>query len=229
MITAYPTSLTWREKISPNLKNHSNEDGLTVVEVMVAAIIIVIVLLFTANALAGAFKASSFTENRAKAASYANNVIAVAKQADFRAIWMPGQAPDAATIAKLYGGGKCHNPNGTSFETIKGKSVSNLPAVTTGKGTAPYKGLNYCVERQATSKTGPVGTSFYVQTDVRWVETTGLPDQKRIIVTVRWQDVYAGEGKWHTYRTSFTRTPSIAECVPTTITVSGTKPAGCER
>jgi type II secretory pathway pseudopilin PulG len=199
------------------------EEGLTVVETMVAIVIIAIVLIFTASSLTSAFRASAFNENRSKASSIAQDVLAVAKQADFKRLYVANVAD--TTDATLYGFGKC-SADQTS------KPVADSTIVTKGSGK-PYEGLVYCQARQQGNENGGVGTTFYIQTKVVYL-TNGqgaLSNNfypKRVYVQVTWQDVYSGEGKTNTYVTSYTRSPSPNDCIPDTINANGTVPNGCK-
>jgi type II secretory pathway pseudopilin PulG len=203
-------------------KRLNPEEGLTVVETMVAIVIIAIVLIFTANSLSTAFRTSAYNENRSKASSIAQDVLAVAKQADYKRLYVK---PADTTDASLYGPGKCS------------ADQSSIPASSTvivTKGTGdPYEGLVYCQARQATNEKGGVGSTFYVQTKIVYLtdgqgsaSTSYFP--KRVYVTVTWQDVYSGEGKWNTYVTSYTRTPTPNDCIPDSINANGTIPFGCK-
>lgn len=196
------------------------EDGMTVVEVMIAAIIIAGIFIFTAQALTTSFKASSLAENRTRAANYADSAIAVAKQAPFRQLWVTIPAVNADN-SNLFGAGKCTS----TFETIAVGGANRTP-VTNGEGATPFTGISYCTARQATNETNNVGSTFYIQTDVRALPVTGSTWQKYVKVTVRWQDVSSGEGKWNTFQTSTTRTPTVGECIPATLRNTGL-PAGC--
>lgn len=206
-------------KIRDSNGRHS-EEGMTVVEIMIAAIIIAGIFVFTATALTTSFKASSLTENKTRAANYADNAIAIAKQAPFRQLWVAIPPIDSSNSSN-FGAGKCDS----SYSTVA-PTGTNLTPVTSGEGTVPFDGIVYCQKRQATNETNAIGATFYVQTDVRAYPVTGTTWQKHVKVTVKWKDVSSGEGKWNTYTTSVTRTPTVGECIPATLRNTGLPP-GC--
>lgn len=215
-----------RMKKTPNFFK-KNEDGLSIVEVMIAFVVIAIVLIATAGAMTASFRSSSYSENKARAAAYAAEVIAVAKQADFKQLYLKTQPADP----KLFGTGRCLN-NQTTIPA--GSATADVKLVTTGTGE-PYKGLIYCQAKQSGNEKGNIGATFYIQTKIVYLlripgETSTLSTNyypKRVYVEVKWQDVYSGEGKFNTYTTSYTRSPSPKDCVPDRITALGTVPAGC--
>ena len=200
------------------------EDGLSIVEVMMAFVVIAIVLIATAGAMTASFRSASYTENKSRAAAYAAEVIAVAKQADFKQLYLETQPTDPA----LFGQGKCLN-NQTTIPA--GSATDDMTIVKTGTGE-PYQGLVYCQAKQAGNEKGSIGSTFYIQTKIVYLlrnqgstSTNFYP--KRVYVEVKWQDVYSGEGKYNTYTTSYTRSPSPKDCVPDRISALGATPAGC--
>jgi len=191
------------------------EDGFTIAEVMIAAIVILVVLLFTAYGLTSAFRASSTTENNSKANQLVNGVIALAEQSPYKQLYLS----DRSTIdASLIGNGKCDTPTSTPSGTL---------LASTGDGTA-FPGLTYC-QTKVFGNGNSIGATFYIQTQIAWITSNGAFDSssgsasavqsghyisKRVYVTVRWQDVSSGAGNWNTVYQTYTKTPSAAECVP---------------
>jgi type II secretory pathway pseudopilin PulG len=226
-----------KDKLPSSPSNVRTEGGFTIVEAMVAAIVIVLILLATAQGLSGSFKTSANNENANKASQLANEVIAIAKQAPYRQLYVAEQTTD---IANIVGPGKCAetgaragNPSGTRM-------------VTSGDGP-PFTGLVYCQAKRFGSEEG-IGTTFYVQTTVAYMISTTSADlpssgtivsqdanyvsgsrfyPKRVYVRVFWKDAGSGAGTSFV-REAYTRTPSSSECISDRIALkSTTPPPGC--
>lgn len=207
-------------KLFRTLKQEHDENGMTVVEVMIAIVIIAIVLVFTGIGLSNSFQTSSTTENRTKAASYAADVASIAKQAPYRQLWV-NVPPITSTNADMFGNqAKCRS-------TIPTGLGMNDPA-TSGQGTTPFPGIEYCQVRQASNENNAIGPKFYIQTAVYYVDSTSATRvQKRVIITIRWVDTASGDTNWNTYQASVTRSPAVGDCIPTALLGASPQAAGC--
>jgi type II secretory pathway pseudopilin PulG len=207
----------------------SHEGGFTVAEIMVSAIVIAIILVSAAYGMTAAIKSTAFVENQSKAQQLAQQQIAIAKQAPYRQLWLA-----RTTAAANVGTGKC-DPTTTA-------APSGYTWATTGK-TPQFNGLTYCFTKRFGTTQG-VGTTFYVQTTIAYVNTAAAFDNsslggttntryfaKRVTVTVRWQDVSSGTNPINNFaqiQQTLTRTPAVTDCVPNTVTYSGSAVAGCQ-
>lgn len=200
-------------------RNENPDRGFTVAEVMISAIIILIVVVSSAYGITSAIKSSVYVENAAKANQVANQQIALAKQAPFRQLWVARTSP-----ATNLGLGKCVDPVTSPAKTGTSWATAGL--------MPKYKDLDYCTIKRFGQGEG-VGTTFYVTTTVAYINNATAFDAsstlgttptnyraKRVIVTVVWKDVAAGEG-YHTIQQTYTRTPNLSECIPDTITSTG--------
>lgn len=196
--------------------------GFTIVEVMIAAIIIVIILLSTAYGLTSSFRASSNIENTNKATALANDLIAVSKQAPYADFYIANRTIPVALVAQ----DKCNPGALTPTGTV----------IASGSSTGNYVNrFRSCQEMRFSE----VGASFFVSTQISYLVnpvsfdnggaavTNGGYIAKRIYVTIRWRDVKSGETAWNTVRATYTKTPSASECIPDRITLIGSQPAGC--
>jgi len=220
-----------RVAIQKKLMPSRNQEGaFTIAEIMIAAIIIMIVLLAMAYGLTSSFKSGSTIENTSKANQITNDVIAIAKQSSYNKLFLNDRA---SISSSLIGNGKCAPATTTPAGTVLAQ---------TGEGD-PFEGLTYCQTKKFSGGTPgqAVGTTFYIETQISFITaqaafdsstTTGSAvsngrySAKRVYVTVRWQDVSSGEGKWNTVIASYTKTPSTSECVPDRITLSTSTSAG---
>lgn len=193
--------------IYQRLRNRSREeDGMSLVEVIIAALILVLVLVFTAVGVTSAFGISSKTENRGKAIQMINEQIAVAKQASYAQLGLttPASGDDVSGCA----------PFATTFNNEQQVIVPNK-----------YPGLDYCSKKQYSN----VGITFYIETDVTYIQdgsydsasepvtttNTGFVP-KRVTVTVRWSESADENGNavQSSTKMSWVRTPSIMDCIP---------------
>lgn len=213
------TTKTLRERLA---FRQNKETGMSIVEILVASVIILFLLISLGVGSTQSYKTSAGMENRTKAANFANEVTAVARQSEFKRLYLPAVT---STPTDTYGDGKC-SANTTSVPN------ATMEVVTKGTGT-PFPGLAYCQVKQAGDKNGAVGTKFYIQTQVYYFTSTGITTTptayapKRVIVTIRWSDVTTAEGKWSTYQKTITVAPGPEDCIPDSISSSGTIPLGC--
>lgn len=212
-----------QKKLSTLLRlNPKEESGFTLVEIMVAAVIIVIILLATAYGLTNSFRQSSNIENRNKAIALVNDLIAVAKQAPYEELYIA----DRSAPAGLIGQDMCDPVNKTPVGTV----LATGPA-----GGDFVDDFISCQEVRFSE----IGATFYVSTQISYLTTSASFDNgggavtngdyvaKRIYITIRWRDVQSGETSWNTVQGTYTKTPSPSECIPDTIPVVGSQPAGC--
>jgi len=215
------------QSISSRLKLLSSrkeaEGAFSIAEALIASVIIMIILVATASGFSSSFRSSASVENNNKAVQLANEVQAIARQSNYRDLWVASQTP----TNELFGTGKCENQSNTPAGTTR---------VTSGENNSPFKGLVYCKSKRFGGGEG-VGTTFYVQTQISYLKTSAAYDSgsdnannsivngsfysKRVYVTVRWQDVAAGEDKWSTVKTSYTRSPDSSDCLPDRISNTG--------
>lgn len=196
-----------------------NEEAFSIVEIMIAAIVIMIVLLSTAVGLTSAFRSSATIENHNKAVQLANEVVAISKQSSYRKLYTELQDvsatidPDNPGKNLLFDPpvgkreGKCVPQNQIA---PAGSIPPNTLRVSTGEDGTPFSGLVYCAKKQFGPAGKKIGTSFYVQTQIVYLTTAQASDDnastspairstgtgnyyaKRVYVTVRWQDVASG-------------------------------------
>jgi len=197
----------------------SQESGLSLPEVLVAAVIIVLVLTFTAAGLASSFGISGKTENSNKATQAINDQIAIAKQARYADLGM--KTPTAAETENC-------SPWTTTFNGEQ-KVITSVN----------YPSLNYCLTKQYSN----VGIKFYIETQITYVNDTSYDNSiepvtvtntsyqpKRVTVTVRWSDTVDDDGEAIPSSRTMTwvETPSIQECIPPGLSSTATSPAtGC--
>lgn len=213
-----------KQEVKARMSASKQEEAFSIVEALVAAIIIVIILLSTAIGLSSAFRSSATVENSNKASQLASNIVAISRQSTYRDLWV---APlSSADAARLIGNGQC-----IAQTTVP----AGTKRVTAGGSATPFKGLKYCQDIQfgdggldSTGQKVGIGSTFYVQTQIVYLNSTAAYDNtgvgsidaagkyyaKRVYVTIRWQDVASGEGQWRTYTTSYTKTPTSADCIP---------------
>lgn len=217
-------------KLKDSLRSRrSATEAFTVAEIMIAAIIILIVLVSAAYGITSAVRSAAYVENYTKAGQLANQQVAIAKQAPYSELWIPRTAD-----GDLIGNFKCAPtatpaPSGTTYAE-------------TGSGDQ-YPGLTYCQTKKF-GGSGGVGTTFYIQTTVLYIETGSAYDgssigdtpsgyfSKRVLVTVRWADISANVGASDTnsrqvIQQTYTRSPTTGECIPDIVNSGGTVLTGC--
>lgn len=200
-------------------KRRNDESAVTIAEIMVASAIIVVLLIASAQAFAGAISANVASSSRNQAIQISQDVIAIAKQApiDRLALKIPGTLDTRCSEAWT------GTYNGVTIRTQ----------------ATEYPKLTYCDVVEGTNGI----SSFVVYTYVTGVSNTNFDNSstpigatgsryipKRVTVKVVWLDKLQTNGSV-TYQSviqSYVRTPTIAECIPQdnygTIT---TIPPGC--
>lgn len=217
-------------------KQHQ-EDGLSLVELLVAITILAIVVLFSSTAFINSFRTTATMENRSKALQIANDVVAVAEQSPYRQLYTPRMASDADVINV---GGAANNEkcdvdprlaltNPTKFGGLMVKPPTDYSTAASWAQYREFKGLVYCQKRYFGQENAEqVGTTFYVQTDIIFanLESNDTPTRaeaggtpagenlkgKRVVVTVRWKDTHSGESSSNKVVLQRTLLPNAWDC-----------------
>lgn len=203
-----------------------DETGLSLVEVVVAASMMVLIMTASALALASGFNTASVAGKKNQASQFAQQVISIAKQAPFDMVGLSytnGEMPSGIIYLKP---NECNTAAGRPDmgEIIP---TSNL-ILPTG-----YPGLVYCqnyklsgikyVDESGAVKEGTSPETYLVMTEVEQVKmgtfdsltspNPSLPINgyvpRRVTVTVWW-----GDNNDEKVVASFVRTPSMSECIP---------------
>lgn len=201
------------------------ETGLSIVEVIVAATMMLIVLTATAYALTSGFGTAEFSAKRAQASQFAQQVISIAKQAPFDSVALGSNEAEVK------------HPPGVTYETpdvcnkLAGLGASNAIPTSVPENIvidSTYPGLVYCQSYtiSGTKTVAGEGASpgkYTVMTDITQVPTGGFDSNmvgnaalplngfvpRRITVTVWW-----GDTNEFSIVSSYVRTPNFAECIP---------------
>lgn len=190
-----------------------NEEGMSIVEVIVASAILVIVLTSSALAITNAMSTATVSSQRNEAAQFAQDIISVAKQAPF------------ARLALREGGPLVADPGCEAQPAL----FNNKAELTQ---TEEYPDLVYCQFKTIT------GTNFEykIYTDITAVDFSDFDNTTanltsydvqgltpvRVTVTVMW-------GNDNKLVSSYVRTPTLAECMPYDVSTDGVLPAVCVR
>lgn len=229
-----------RAQISPidYLRSRRKTEGaFSIAEALIASVIIMIVLIATASGLSSSFRSSATIENNNKARQLANQVIAVAQQANYRDMYVATTNVDSSVT----GANKC-DPIASPGSPNPVAVPANTQWVANGEN-APFKGLVYCQTKRFGGGDG-VGTTFYIQTKIVFLKTGSAFDNdtgsdsnnysgtvtnttnnpyyaKRVYVNVRWQDVSSGADNSNLVKETYTRSPSASDCLPNTVLNTG--------
>lgn len=216
--------------------NRKEETGLTIVEIIVAASMMLIVLTSTAFALLSGFGTAEFSAKRAQAAQFAQQVISIAKQAPFDKVALGADEdiidqPPGITYESPQ---KCNQLSG------RGNGIE-IPVAVTDNLIIPnsFPGIMYCQSYtisgvKTVNGEGASPGTYIVMTDITQVPVAGfdsnmvgnasLPNNgyvpRRITVTVWW-----GENNEFSIVSSYVRTPSFAECIPPGLEMTPTEAA----
>lgn len=190
-------------------KQTRNESGMSVVEIMVSAVIIIIVLTSSALAITNAMSTGTIVAQRNQAAQFAQDIISVAKQAPFERIALRSGGPETPTT-------------GCEAQPL---TFNNLPTLTQ---PIEYPELVYCQMKTVKD----TNLTYKIYTDITQVptgnfdSTTGVNISNtgyvpiRITVTVLW-------GENNELISSYVRTPTISECIPQDISSNNLVPDAC--
>ena len=189
-------------------KTSHNEEGLNIIEVVIASIILIIVIVSSSLAVGTSLSTTATTQERNEAAAYAQNILAVAKQAPFRKLALPVSNPEQSE--------ECD----TQPETF-----NNIPLLTTN---TPYPELTYC-ETFTSPNTNIqyVAYTYITQTSLTTFDDTETINTVfdgyvpiRITVKIFWENNKE-------YITTYVRTPTLSDCIPLNLSTDNTSPAEC--
>lgn len=216
-----------------------DETGLSLVEVIVAATMMVLVLTASALALTSGFQTAAVSAKKNQASQFAQQVISIAKQAPFEMIGLSdtnGDQPPGVTMRR---------PDVCNEQAGRGIGNTSIPTSDPKDIIIPvgYPGLVYCqsytlsgikyVDANGATQSGISPGTYLVMTDITQVgrgdfDSTTDPNPnlpatdfvpRRVTVTVWW-----GDNNEEKVTASFVRTPNIAECIPTGIAQAGSDP-----
>lgn len=218
-------------------QQHQSEEGLSLVELLIAITILAIVVLFSSNLFVNSFRTSATMENRSKALQIAQDVIAVGEQSPYRKLYTPRMSidPDMFNVDNSPTNERCQtDPRLSSTDPTKFGGTIVKPPTDYSLDPAwsehrEFKGLIYCQKRYFGQENAEqVGTTFYVQTDIIFssLETSDTPSRveaggtpaaenikgKRIVVTVRWKDTHSGESDINKIVLQQTVLPNAWDC-----------------
>jgi hypothetical protein len=191
------------------LKTFKNEEGLNVIEVIIASMILVVVLVSSSLAIVTSVSTATTTQERNEAAAYAQNILAIAKQAPFDRL-------------ALKSGGITNPP--AECET-QPQQYNNLPLITQ---ITEYPELVYC----QTFTSNNTDTQYVAYTYITQVNDEDFDNTStdniifdgyvpiRVTVKILW-----GEDK--EYITTYVRTPTLSDCLPLNLSTNNTSPAAC--
>ena len=182
-----------------------NEDGISLIEVMVSFILIIGVLLATALAMTSAFTSQATGEGRDKAVQLARHVVEQSRQVGFGNL---GISQDSQNLSLAEGG-------------LSGQTVYNNENIVIIPDTMVLPQQNFPPYHEEV-----VGQTVYkiftyitqVKAGSTFDQTAGkinanAPAPKRTTVIIYW-DTQAGTQE---VAQTWVRTPTIAECIPTSL------------
>lgn len=204
--------------------NRKNEEGVSLVEVMVASTIILILLIASAQAFSTAFATAVVAGNRNQAVQFAQQVVSIVKQAPFEQVALVDPADREDDLPS-----QCETPYTGEYNGIPEIEV---PA------EDEYPGLVYCQvhEISGTDQVYVVYTHITPVTSTDFDNTT-LPVTtngtnyvpRRVTITVTWFNEINLDGSvnYESLTMSYIRTPTMAECIPPGTTTAPGIPPGC--
>lgn len=213
------------------------ETGFTIVEIMVATVIIIMILVATAQGIGATSKASIAAETRTKAAQLAAERLSVARALSYGNTVTYAMGSDYNdNFDSGTDTAKCSTQNVTDTSILWARdSGGTIIYVTPTTDITSDKGLFYCSPYQYSQKGNGIGVVFYIQTvvtNVTTVSSLGLSDSsvlthidtacypKKVTVTVTWTDVTndttstASSVVYNTYTESYIKIPQPYECEP---------------
>lgn len=199
------------------LKNMRNEDGISLIEVMVSFILIIGVLLATALAMTSAFSSQATGEGRDRAVQIARSVVEQSRQVGFGNL---GISADSQSLSLAEGGlsGQAvyNNENIVIIPDSMVLPQQNFPPYHEEVvGQTVYKIFTYITDVKAASTFDQTGGKI----------NANAPAPKRTTVIVHWDTT---EGTQEVAQT-WVRTPTIAECIPTSLVSNPTQtPEECK-
>lgn len=213
----------------------TEEDAVSLVEILIAGFIIVLIALSTIAVLTNSFRSQTNLENRSKATQIAQETIAIAKQSSYRRLYTPTQSQPTDYFSASTISPKCRPDARISSSgelAYLGGKIAWQPldyaSLSPESEQKEFPGISYCSKKTFGQKESrEVGANFYVQTDVIRLGFSSLDGfskadagadandeirAKRVIVTVRWQDVKTGPDTFDEVVMHYTVTPSPMEC-----------------
>jgi type II secretory pathway pseudopilin PulG len=199
------------------LKNMRNEDGVSLIEVMVSFIMIVGILTATALAMTSAFNSQATSEGRDRAVQLARSVVEQSRQVGFGNLGF-SQYNQNLSLAEggLSGQTVYNNENIVIIPDSMVLPQQNFPPYHEEViGQTVYKVFTYITQVKAASSFDQTGGKI----------SANAPAPKRTTVIVRW-DTTAGSQE---VAQTWVRTPTIAECIPTSLVSNPTQtPVECQ-
>lgn len=187
------------------LKNMRNEDGVSLIEVMVSFILIIGVLLATALAMTSAFNSQATGEGRDKGVQLARHVIEQSRQVGFGNLGVSDYNQNLSLAEGGLSGQTVYNDE--KIVVIPDSMVlpqQNFPPYHEAVvGQTVYKVFTYITQVKAASTFDQTGGKI----------NANAPAPKRTTVIVHW-DTAAGTQE---VAQTWVRNPTIAECIPTSL------------
>lgn len=191
--------------VMQKLKNTRNEDGISLIEVMVSFIIIIGVLVATALAMTSAFNSQATSEGRDRAVQLSRSIIEQSRQVGYGNLGFSQYNVDLSLAEGGLSGQTLYNDE--KIVTIPDTMVlpqQNFPPYHEEViGQTVYKVFTYITEVKADSSFDQTGGKI----------NANAPAPKRTTVIVRW-DTTAGSQE---VAQTWVRNPTIAECIPTSL------------
>jgi type II secretory pathway pseudopilin PulG len=187
------------------LKNMRNEDGISLIEVMVSFIIIVGVLVATALAMASAFNSQATSEGRDRAVQLARSVVEQSRQVPYPNLGFSLYNQNLSLAqGGLSGQTTYNNENIVIIPDANVLPQQNFPPYHEEViGQTVYKVFTYITQVKANSSFDQTAGKI----------NANAPAPKRTTVIVRW-DTTAGTQE---VAQTWVRNPTIAECIPTSL------------
>lgn len=194
----------------------SNEDALSIVEIIVAFAIIVGVLLGSAMLMGYSFTTQSSSEGRDKAVQLSRDIIEESRQIPWSDFGVEADRKDASVFEGGMGGDKDYN----------GEDIYFLPASYDSRLTfSPYQEM-FVGEHTFTVRTYITSVNNSSFDGTLPVQKTNEVSPRRITVVTSWETPDGDQSVVETW----VRAPLAAECIPTYV-FKGTaaeKPVGCK-
>lgn len=188
----------------------NTEEGIGIVEVLVASFILILVITFTLVGFNNNNQTAIAVENNNKAMQLASDRIAIVKQAPYKALQQRTPTEDSIPAGYM-------NATGASCRPWDNSNASKPRVLATPSSwsSTTFKDIpTYCETVQFTYEGNPVGTTFYIETSIRWDTTsTGGYRAKKTTVIVRWKDITT-TGDYDEVKLTTTKTPLASDCIP---------------
>lgn len=199
------------------LKNMRNEDGVSLIEVMVSFIIIIGVLVATALAMTSAFNSQATSEGRDRAVNLARSIIEQSRQVGYGNLGVSQYNVDLSLAEGGLSGQTLYNDEKIAIipDTMVLPQQNFPPYHEEVSGQTVYKVFTYITEVKADSSFDQTGGKI----------NANAPAPKRTTVIIKW-DTTAGSQE---VAQTWVRNPTIAECIPTSLVSNPTQtPEECK-